>query len=234
MVEQSELLDLTIAAADYWESRLHDPLSIDIQVGFSREADRAAALAIPYAFTGIGLIGVSRLLPFFADATPLDTSEFAIETLTFSDLGTGPMNTGVGFSGATGDASAGIDLFTILLHEVAHAIVFQITNEIGAGLPFAGTSFPTTGAHLDFEGALMHPNAGLIASPFTGRRTLPSDLDILATATWGGFTQVTLNELTVDEPSNLALLILGVSGLPLVRRRLGAERKATDDNAIGL
>jgi hypothetical protein len=218
---ENALLDLTVAAADYWESRIHDPVSIDVEVGFSnRVRTPASGAAVPYVLTdtGTGLIGLHPRVGFFVDPTPFDTSEFATETHTFRDLGTGSLNTGFHFSGGAGAASA-LDLFTILLHEISHAIVLQITREIAGGLPFAGTVFPTTGSHLDLPETLMNPNAGL-APPFLGQRALPSDLDILATATWGGFTDVTLNGFAVgvDEPRGLASLLAGFGLLLLVRR----------------
>jgi hypothetical protein len=217
-VSQSALLAMADAAGDYWESLILDPFTMNIEVGFTNRIGGATAAAALGRNSGNapGLIAVtSAPLPFFVDPTPFDNSEYAETVTTFQDLGGGLLNTGFGFRGPTA-AAAGIDLFTILLHEIGHTLGVDLIIDgaimVPSSLPFAGSVIPihTAGGrvtgHLALPQALMNPSAGLLG-PDPLKRTLPSDADILAAATEGRFQNVRLNEFVpVDEPGAMAVL----------------------------
>jgi hypothetical protein len=170
----------------------------------------------------------SAPLPFFVDPTPFDNSEYAETVTTFQDLGGGLLNTGFGFRGPTA-AAAGIDLFTILLHEIGHTLgvdlIIQGNVLVPSSLPFAGSEIPidivggrVTG-HLVLPQALMNPSGGLLG-PDPLKRTLPSDADILAAATLGRFQNIRLNEIVaVAGPGALTLLLAACAVVEALRRQ---------------
>lgn len=232
-VSQAALLAIADAAGDYWESLILDPFTMNIEVGFTNRIGGATAAAARGRNSGgpPGLIAVtSAALPFFVDPTPFDNSEYAETVTTFEDLGGGLLNTGFGFRGPTA-AAAGMDLFTILLHEIGHTLGVDLSLNgsiiVPPPLPFAGSEIPVDIAagppmrvtgHLALPQALMNPSAGLLG-PAPLKRTLPSDADILAVATNGRFQNIRLNGFVqVDEPGTLALLLAACTGVVAFRR----------------
>jgi hypothetical protein len=228
-ISQAALLAIADAAGDYWESLILDPFAMNIEVGFTDEIGGATAASGRGRNGGSpGLIAVTSRFPFFVDPTPFDNSEYGGTVTTFADLGGGLLNTAFGF---TEQLEPGIDLFTILLHEIGHTLGVDLNMPqtgliVPSPLPFAGTLLPAhfddvrlrfTG-HIDVPGALMSPNAGGVADVGVGR-SLPSDADIVAVATGGRFRDIRLNQIVpVDEPGALTLLLAACAVVVAFRR----------------
>ncbi|MDA7494467.1 hypothetical protein N8467_00210 [bacterium] len=186
-------------ACDWWEATLVTP---------------PYTLTINYSWANLGgtTLGVHNLLTqggipnretsgqirfdndgssvWFMDPTPCDNSEYASgELLSSASFGAGTMNTGRRHNSATGSASGRMDLLTVCLHEIGHALGLSSANssfvagnadldvDITAPLPFAGSQIPTiSGAHLNVTNSLMFPSVS------NGLRRLITEADALANA----------------------------------------------------
>jgi hypothetical protein len=141
---------------------------------------------------------------FFADPKPWTNSAYG-RIQNFSDSTLSRLNVGRVLETAKGDAIGRIDLVTVAIHEIGHALGIDfdypawsercVTGDnagcdldITAGRPFANQYtivFTFTGPHIN-SGTYVD-GAGLdtplmVADPYPGRRVLISDLDALAIA----------------------------------------------------
>ena len=146
---------------------------------------------------------------WYADPQPQRNAEYEhYESVIAEVLDTdfkpiGEINVGRVFSTETGPAAGRIDLLTVAMHEIGHALgldfryagrIEQITGntiEIKSPLPFAGASvFITPGNHI--EG--FDPMVLMTIQPTPGWRTLISSLDALVIAQLTSFEEPDLSE----------------------------------------
>lgn len=161
------LLDIAEAAASVWTAALDDGgagTSFDIEVAWGDLGDasviattfvgtvggggKAAGPAVIGASTSPSIWFNSARSDWFMDADPLDPSEFgAAETI---EDGAGNV-TGQFFVAETSPLDGVLDMFTVMLHEIGHAIGFlDYTNSpfddggvtIAAPLPMEGYEVP--------------------------------------------------------------------------------------------
>jgi hypothetical protein len=223
------------AAADYWEAALMDSHTVTIHYGWQSLSGGTLGVHVLLAEGGTPHRETEGTIRFdndaatawFTDATPLNHSEYGTFNSFSSNLGGGVMNVGRVHTNPSGSAVGRFDLFSVMLHEVAHALGLSSANDafvagngdfdvdVTVPRPFAGSSIPTvSGAHLNLGNAAMWPSV----SP--GQRKLLSAADILANAEISKFTNINLDP--VPEPGTIAALGLGISYV-LARRRRRAK-----------
>jgi hypothetical protein len=237
------LTTLFNAAAAIWAPLIPDGPNLTVNYGWFNLGGPSASTFVPLApqpptEVNMALTNAAGNL-WFMDLTPADATEYGALVETDADLGGGLINIGREYTAASGDALRQ-DMFTVLLHELGHALGlvdlgFSDPLDITAPRPNAGTSIDLTtvgGLHLQddgiegsadtFDDALLQPSTHL------GRRRLISDADLLAVLQIRDSQACDLNgNLICDGPGNgrvphpgtVVLVALGMLGLALRRPR---------------
>jgi hypothetical protein len=203
------LPDIMNAAARMWESAYSDPITITLHYGWATTGDAGTHTLIEqgeqpnHEIAGLILFDNSNAAPFFLDPTPNLNEEYRRRTDEFQDLGGGEINVARILANPIGDAVGRIDLLSVALHEIGHAMGLCAANtsfieqsydgviSIDGELPFKGTVVPLA---FNNSGVVPHFDASAIAyggvmGGINGneRRTL-SELDIVANAQVSRFT----------------------------------------------
>jgi hypothetical protein len=203
------LPDIMNAAARMWESAYSDPITITLHYGWATIGDAGTHTLIEqgeqpnHEIAGLILFDNSDAAPFFLDPTPNLNEEYKRRTEEFQDLGGGEINVARVLAKPVGDAVGRIDLLSVALHEIGHAMGLCAANasfigqsydgviRIDRELPFQGTIVPLA---FNNSGVVPHFDSSVIAyggvmGGINGneRRTL-SELDIVANAQVSGFT----------------------------------------------
>jgi hypothetical protein len=203
--------DIMSTAAGIWESAYSDPMVLTIYYGWGQSSGEAGTHTLQEMdssgreISGLILFDNSGKIPFYLDPTPAVNEEYGRRTEEYQDLGKGLINVARVFGHPSGAAAGRIDLLSVALHEIGHALGMSSANllfraqssngilTISRAYPFGGSIIP-----------LAYNNSGIVphfdvtemvyGSVMSGinadERRLPSEVDILADAQVSGFTLV--------------------------------------------
>jgi hypothetical protein len=224
---QGNLHDIVRAAARMWESVYAEPITLTLYYGWA-DTGNAGTHALstqggaPNRETsGTILFDNTGAASFYLDPTPYQNEEYRTLTEQSQDLGGGYINVARVFSNPIGEVAGHLDLLSVVLHEIGHALgmsaanvsfiaqsetgILAITNE----LPYQGSMIPLA---YNNAGVVAHFSVDAIAygSLMAGinaeERRIPSELDILANAQISGFSILRLrpdqNPPSGDEDRN--------------------------------
>ncbi|HSW39177.1 MAG TPA: hypothetical protein VLL97_06765 [Acidobacteriota bacterium] len=201
------LIDIVNAAARIWEASYSDPIEITLYFGWAsigaagnhtaEEIDGRVIVSSTLLFDNSGAIS------FFLDPTPYSNEEYKQRSEESQDFGGGFINTARIYHHPVGEAAGHVDLLSVALHEIGHALGLSSANpsfaaissygviEITQDLPYAGTLAPL--AYNNF-GIVPHIDATevaygcLMCGVNSDERRIPSALEIVTIARISGFT----------------------------------------------
>ncbi|MEM8781888.1 MAG: hypothetical protein AAGE65_03440, partial [Planctomycetota bacterium] len=220
--------ELVRAAADFYEARIGDDHELRVQYYYfdfgstsnigattlrSESDGRITEVFLRVAKAPLGSSG-----NWFYDDTPDDHSEFDLDVTRVGDLSGAQRNDGfvgdvpdtleVGHAGGAigGGATGKFDLYTVVLHEMGHALGLLSTASSAQGetadgdYDFRGDQLGgRAGAVRHVSGEISHlrPDVALMTNGIdTGQRRMPSATDLLAIASVSGFTHLDLDRKT--------------------------------------
>lgn len=202
------LSDIVNTAAHIWEAAYSDTFTITLYYGWApigeagnhvlQESDSQGRET-----SGVILFDNSGSAPFFLDPAPDSMEGYQRRSDEYQDLGNGLVNAARVYSNPLGEAAGHVDLLTVVLHEMGHALGLSSSSacfirqsvggfiNISGEYPFSGISIPLA---YNNAGVVPHIDSNQIAygTLMSGvnadERRLPSELDVLADAQVSGFT----------------------------------------------
>ncbi len=197
------------AAARMWESAYADPVTVTLDYGWASIPDAGNHIAIGFnergdrELVGLLLFDNSGATPFYLDPTPDINEEYQQNVEERQDFGGGSINVARIFKRPAGDAVGYVDLFSVVLHEIGHAMGLSVGNHsfalesingfiiLSDRLPFDGTVAPlarnNTGFIPHFD-VTQVAYGSLMGGVNADERRIPSELDILVNAQISGYT----------------------------------------------
>jgi hypothetical protein len=213
------LSEIVNAAARMWESVYSDSVTLTIYYGWGVAGDAGTHTLIDQGdqpnreISGMIVFDNSGSNLFYLDPTPDANEEYSRRTEEYQNLGGGFINVARLFSRPVGDAVGHIDLLSVALHEMGHAMGLSAANRsfaaqsdsghinISENLPYAGTAAPLS---TNYSGIIPHfdPTIILYGCLMSGinadERRMPSELDIVANAQISGYAIQTLYPKQTD------------------------------------
>jgi hypothetical protein len=172
-VGNGNLTDIVNVAAHMWESVFADSITITLNYGWGPIGSAGIHTAIDMntqktrEISGTILFDNSGAVQFYLDPSPSGSEEYTKSAAESQNFGGGMINVARIFSQPIGDAIGRVDLLSVVLHEMGHAMGLSLANssflsqsstgfiKIGSNLPYAGTSAPMA---LNNSGIIPHFN----------------------------------------------------------------------------